>query len=329
MARGRGNGTARDHRGRRLGLMIVKSDYKIPPAYLVECDNVDDFLSKIYQSSALANDNERQKQWIFRGQPARFNLTPSAYRGEALSNLTRHFYHQPSPADQILLELRALRSFLEAADRQGIIVPGDSPKYRKHWFTEYAVSRIRRAKPYRLDIWPDDNGTYVLTFAQQSGLPTRLLDWTKRSYFAAYFAATGTAMKAIYDQDESEVCDDMAVWAFSNEYLSKYRDPRIEIIDVPTAMNQNLVLQRGCFTLVRTRIEEGIPKYYCLEEAAHLNDKAFGGTFPIRKYILRSSERKRLMKRLSECEGIDGASMFNGINGAMKYLKERAYWYVT
>lgn len=136
-------------------------------------------------------------------------------------------------------------------------------------------------------------------------------------------------MKAIYDQDTSQVCDDMAVWAFSNEYLSKYRDPRIEIIDVPTGLNQNLVLQRGCFTLVRTRIDDGVPKYYCFEEAAYLNDKAFGGIFPVRKFVLRSDQRRRLLKRLSECEGIDGASMFSGINGAMKYIKERAYWHVV
>ena len=307
--------------------MIVKSTYTIPADYIVIYDNVDDFLRDIYQSSALANDDN--KLWIYRGQPAIFNLTPSAFRGKILSNLTRHSYYNPSPSDQISLELRALKSFLEAADRQGIIVPGDTPQFRKNWANDRIINRIKPIKPHKIDIWPDENGVHVLTFAQQSGLPTRLLDWTKRSYIAAYFAATGTAVRAIYDQDESEVCDDMAVWAFSNEFLSKYRDPKIEIIDVPTGLNQNLVLQRGCFTLVKTRIEDGVPKYFCFEEAAYLNDKAFGGVFPIRKFVLRSGQRKKLLKRLSECEGIDGASMFSGINGAMRYIKERAYWYVV
>lgn len=40
--------------------MIVKSDYKIPAEYVDNCDNVDDFMRKIYQSSALANDDKKQ-----------------------------------------------------------------------------------------------------------------------------------------------------------------------------------------------------------------------------------------------------------------------------
>ena len=306
--------------------MIVKSTYTIPPDYVVNCDDVDDFLRKIYPSSGMGNDEH--KRWIFRGQPAKLDLIPSALRGDALSILTRWFYYKPSPANQISLELRALKSFVDAADRQGIVVPGDTREFRKNWINDQFIRSVNFVKTSDLGFWPDKDGIHVLTFAQQSGLPTRLLDWTKRSYIAAYFAATGTAKKAIYDQNESEVCADMAVWAFSDEFLSKYKDPEIEIVDVPTGLNQNLVLQRGCFTLVKTRLDDEDPKEFSFEEAASLNDRKYGGIYPLRKYILVSGQRKRLLKTLSECEGIDGASMFSGIDGAMKYIKEKAYWYV-
>jgi len=307
--------------------MIAKSGYKIPADYIVNCDSVDDFLKKIYPASGMGNDD--RKRWIFRGQPANANLTPSALRGEALSILTRWFYHKPSPANQVSLELRAFRSFLEAADRQGVVVPGDTRAFREKWINDQFIRNVNFIKTRDLGIWPDKDGIHVLTFAQQSGLPTRLLDWTKRSYIAAYFAATGTAKKAIYDQDESEVCDDMAVWAFSDEFLFRYKDPEIEIIDVPTGLNQNLVLQRGCFTLVKARLDDKDPKEFCFEEAASINHEKFQGIFPLRKIVLASGQRKSLLKTLSECEGIDGASMFSGIDGAMKYMKERAYWQVV
>lgn len=305
--------------------MFVKSGYKIPANYTFEYNNVDEFLARIYPSNELVNAGN--KRWIFRGQPANANLTPSALRGDALSRLTRWFYPNPSPEDQISLELRALRSFLEAADRQGIVVPGDTRAFRGDWINDQVDKRLGMVTAQGL--WPDIDGIHVLTFAQQSGLPTRLLDWTKRSYVAAYFAATGTAKKAIYYQDESEVGDDMAVWAFSTEYLARYKEPKIEVVDVPTGLNQNLVLQRGCFTLVKPLLADNELKELCLEEAASINDKRSGGIFPLRKFVLDKGQRGKLLKRLSECEGIDGASMFTGIDGAMKYIRERAYWFVT
>lgn len=307
--------------------MIAKSTYIFPTDYIVNCESVDEFLKKIYPVSGLGNDDS--KRWIFRGQGAGFNLTPSAFRGDALSILTRWSYYKPSPANQITLELRALKSFLEAADRQGIVVPGDTRGFRKKWINDQFIRSVDFLKSSDLDFWPDKDGVHVLTFAQQSGLPTRLLDWTKRSYIAAYFAATGTAKKAIYEQDEKEINDDMAVWAFSDEFLYKYKEPEMEVIDVPTGLNQNLVLQRGCFTLVKGHLEDEEHSYFTFEEAAYLNDKKFQGIFPLKKYILGSSHRRRLLKTLSEGEGIDGASMFSGIDGAMKFIKEQAYWRVV
>jgi hypothetical protein len=304
--------------------MIVKSTYKIPNVHIVKCENVDDFLKQIYPSSGMGND--AHKRWIFRGQPAKYDLVPSAFRGESLSVLTRCYYHKRSHANQISLELRALKIFLDAADRQGILVPGDTRAFRKKWINDQFIRQVNFVKANDLGFWPDDNGIQVLTFAQQSGLPTRLLDWTKRSYIAAYFAATGTANKAIYEQDVTNIHDDMAVWAFSDEFLHQYKDPEIEIIEVPTGSNRNLMLQQGCFTSVKTQLDNEDSRYYSFEEAASINDKKYGGIFPIRIFVLCSGQRRKLLKTLSEGEGIDGASMFSGVDGVMKYIKEKGYW---
>jgi len=308
-----------------IARMTNESRNMIPTDNIVTCDNVNDFLNQIYPASGMGNDCH--KRWIFRGQPAGFNLTPSAFRGETLSVLTRWFYGKPSPESQISLELRALGLFLEAVDRQGILVPGDSREFREKWINKEFILSVDFRNSSNLDFWPDKNGVHVLTFAQHSGLPTRLLDWTRRSYIAAYFAATGTAKKAIYEQDEKEPNEDIAVWAFSDEFIDRYKEPEIEIVDVPTGLNQNLVLQRGCFTLVKTPVVDECPRYFTFEEAASLNNDKFGGVFPLRKFVLRSGQRRRLLKRLSECEGIDGASMFSGVDGAMKFIKEQAYWF--
>ena len=305
--------------------MANESINKIPADYIFAYDSVDDFLKRIHPISDMRNDSQRR--WIFRGQPSEFNLTPSAFRGETLSNLTRWFYAAPSPESQISLEFRALRLFLEAADRQGILVPGDSPEFRERWINKEFSSSVVSGYSSNSDIWPDKNAVHVLTFAQHSGLPTRLLDWTKRSYIAAYFAASGTAKKAIYEQDEKELNEDMAVWAFCDQFIERYKEPEIKIIDVPTGLNQNLVLQRGCFTLVRSPVVDKYPKYLTFEEAASFNNKKYGGIFPLRKFILHSRNRKILLKRLSEYEGIDGASMFSGVDGVMKFIKEQAYWF--
>jgi hypothetical protein len=305
--------------------MANKSINKIPADYIFSYDSVDDFLKRIHPISDMRNDSQRR--WIFRGQPSEFNLTPSAFRGETLSNLTRWFYAAPSPESQISLELRALRLFLEAADRQGILVPGDSREFREKWIIKEFSTSVDSGYSSNSDFWPDKNSVHVLTFAQHSGLPTRLLDWTKRSYIAAYFAATGTAKKAIYEQDEKEPNEDMAVWAFCDEFIDRYKEPEIEIVDVPTGLNQNLVLQRGCFTLVRSPVVDKYPKYLTFEEAASFNDQKYGGIFPLSKFILHSHHRRILLKRLSEYEGIDGASMFSGVDGVMKFIKEQAYWF--
>jgi hypothetical protein len=49
--------------------MKVLSDYKIPDNYVVKCENVDDFLKKIYPSSGMGNSVGRRS--VFRGQHRR------------------------------------------------------------------------------------------------------------------------------------------------------------------------------------------------------------------------------------------------------------------
>ena len=58
---------------------------KIPNDHIFVFDSADEFLRRIHPENFMRPKS--QGRWIFRGQPSKYNLTPSAFRKDYLSRL--------------------------------------------------------------------------------------------------------------------------------------------------------------------------------------------------------------------------------------------------
>lgn len=156
--------------------------------------------------SAFSGDNERwenpypqklkiqQTGWIFRGHAdSRWELIPIALRTGTILEYVPPVKFAPlsNNRKQIGEEYRLIEKFRLFLDEQGLPIPEDSQLFH--------VNRIKKVIPHIMDIfkgeksWPPDKYLSLMAIAQHHRIPTRLLDWTRNPYVAAYFAAKEAA----------------------------------------------------------------------------------------------------------------------------------------
>jgi hypothetical protein len=164
----------------------------------------------------------------------------------------------------------------------------------------------------------------LMALAQHHGLPTLLLDWTRRSKFAAYFAAREFA-----DDQRATRGAHLAVFALDieNAHRSQFRIPNnnyaysiIEQVQAPGGTNPNLRAQAGTFTVLSSIEDIGLDEHLqkCVEAKTLKTSQLY-------RLLLPWAEAPRLM-RLLALDGIDGASMFPGTDGVVRAMRERAAW---
>jgi len=250
---------------------------------------------------------------IFRGQPSdQYKLTPSVCRRGAGS-----FAHgspfrmfSTSTSDQVCFEIEVLRRFLEGCDKSGLVVPGYSERTK----TKIMGNPGQYVSPEKP--WPPRELYEIMAAAQHYDVPTRLLDWTERSFVACYFAASSANFEL------SNMNERIAIWALDTSASKSWKT--VEIIRTPGGTSRNQAAQSGLFTTHKVR-EPSFDDLYqteALDELEEILQAPLGGG-ALTRMTLPVSEAPKLLGLCSKL-GVDASTLFPGYHGVAKSVRDWA-----
>jgi hypothetical protein len=253
---------------------------------------------------------------FFRGQSCETqHLEPSILR-EKKHPVYSYVPFRSSPdvsENRIFSEIAALAEFARHCDSSGLRIPGDSHEFRREY-----LDPTRRMDDFvfRRRIWPTDEYLPIMALAQHYGLPTRLLDWSRRSYVAAYFAASGALR---HDKPNN---GRLAVWAFDPEDI-RMSLKNVRDVPVPGSNNANIAAQSGLFTLLTQEYKQGKP----FEGPHCLDDYVVScGRHDLAKITLPASEAPKVIDLCARF-GITAATLYPDFYGAARAtLDSLACW---
>ena len=222
----------------------------------ISCSTAKEFLQALSPLCQYFENELLNSPWLFRGQAKDWPLIPSLFRKdppaiELLKSFTNRDIDDIS--NLLLVERDLIVEFFEIADKRGLVIPDDSQELRNF------LEMVKKLDDHvRNGDWKGrikDKALSLVALAQHYGVPTRLLDWTRQAYFAAFFAAEGASK--LIDDNDVDPGDRLVVWAFyfpdlgkQDEDAKKY-DP-INIVTAPKATNTNLKAQQGVFSLLNS-----------------------------------------------------------------------------
>lgn len=305
----------------------------------VDCSSAEEFLEALSPLGPHFGKAGLVEPWLFRGQGQDKPLVPSAFRTDGkrdrLAELTTR--DVTDFGQRLLAERDVLIQFFNIADKRGLILPDDSQELRSKLDT--LMSQWGDYPPVG---WGEsmERATAALSLtalAQHYGVPTRLLDWTRQSLTAAYFAAED----ARNHKDEYEPTSRLVVWAFyfpllgRHDQLHQQTDP-VRVVTAPTATNPNLKAQQGVFTLLHslyTKEAEGkyLPMEQVLEDKAKDADPGRSDAAKLivgcklSKFTLPVREARSLLKLLAKLD-ITPSSVYPGYHSIVRDIEMGKTW---
>ena len=303
----------------------------------VDLEDPEEFLDALAPRSAHFRDKP-QGAWIFRGiDDDTYQFVPAALRTDERSRERFERLGEAGPVvpgeepkRQVRAEIVIVAKFAWLADAQGLPLPEDTQELRERIRTERAIDDFAAEFVMGRKQWPPEGMFSLIGLAQHYRLPTRLLDWTRHAFTAAYFAARNPARNGTTRSRR------LVVWAFNTEILETLRRRGGDfpfflacyIVTAPSAGNPNLAAQQGVFTLWQSPSGELGPQRAPLDEAlaAFLKDRKHTPDQPLFKRLtLPACEARRLM-RLLQREGITAARLFPGYQGVADAIDERSMY---
>lgn len=258
---------------------------------------------------------------IFRGQgKASWPLEPLALRQAVIDQYkrSRSIYRQ---TDHVMFfEYELLRAYAHHCDEMGLAIPGDSHEFRqKMEFFAFAEKFGSNANE-----WPTEDFYPLLASAQHHSVPTRLLDWTRSPFVAAYFAGIQA-----FDLMSScgSLTDDIVVWGVDAHEVHRVRHETTNAITeihhvggLPGITSKNLAAQKGCFLLVKWIVGQSrdadFDKGPTIDEILRAN-----ADVTLHKVVLSHQHLGNLMFKCNDY-GFSAATLFPGHDGAGKAAKE-------
>ncbi len=268
---------------------------------------VSSFLRALHPSDRRWQPNP--ECWIFRGHAkAAWPLLPAAFRSDPWVQFGGLDPTTCNEGIRTATERLFLREFGDSLDRVGLAVPGITRAALDGLLPESGVSPQ----------WPLEC-LDLAALAQHHGIPTRLLDFTWHAFVAAYFAA----------QPVAGVARDLCVWALDGNFLQHGRRCDgiwFALAKVSRASNPNLHAQAGVF-VVWTGPNQLMSLDAIVRRVAHGRIKLSSGRLflrpPVmRKLILPRRHARNLLRELV-LERITGATMYPGVDGVVRELRER------